>query len=285
MALRGQRLGHGVGLRHTHYGEYLDGGVKVDWLEATTENFLAEGGRPLAALEAARREHPIALHGVSLSLGGADELNASFVKQIGELAHRIEPAWVSDHLCWGTFQGRYAHDLLPLPYTEEALAHVVSRVQAVQDALGRQILVENVSSYVQFAESALTEWDFLAELARRADCGILLDVNNIYVSARNHGFDARAFLRGIPAERIGYLHLAGHQDHGSYLLDTHDAPVPDPVWSLYEEAIRRFGETSTLIEWDANIPELPRLLEEAERSREIAERALRPAASGAEVRP
>ena len=284
MALRAQKLGHGVGLRHTHYGHYLQGGVKVDWLEATTENFLSEGGRPLAALEAARREHPVALHGVSLSLGGSDELNRGFLCELGQLAQRIDPAWVSDHLCWGTLDGRYAHDLLPLPYTEEALAHVVARVQQVQDALGRQILVENVSSYVQFTSSALTEWEFLAELTRRADCGVLLDVNNIYVSSVNHGFDARAFLAGIPAERVGYIHLAGHQDRGTHLLDTHDAPVPDPVWALYEEAIRRLGATSTLIEWDANIPELPRLLEESERARAAEARALE-ASVRAEVRP
>jgi uncharacterized protein (UPF0276 family) len=181
---------------------------------------------------------------------------------------------VSDHLCWGTHQGRYLHDLLPLPFTEESLEHVVARVEAVQEALGRQILLENVSSYLTFSESTLSEWDFLAEVAAQADCGILLDVNNIYVSARNHGFDAEAYLEGIPKERVGQFHLAGYQDKGTHLLDTHDSPVTDPVWALYQEALRRFGPKSTLIEWDENVPPLSRLLEESERARAL-EKAVR----------
>ena len=273
MSLPQLALGHGVGLRHTHYGAYLEGGVKVDWLEATTENFMAQGGRPMSALEAARRDHPVALHGVSLSLGGLDPLSPELLGTLKTLGARIEPVWVSDHLCWGTWRGQYAHDLLPLPFTEEALAHVAGRVAQVQEALGRQILVENVSSYVQLADSALTEWAFLAELCRRTDCGVLLDVNNVFVSAHNHGFAARDFLAGIPVDRVGYFHLAGHQDHGAVLLDTHDGPVCDGVWSLYEDAVRRFGAVSTLIEWDAEIPALPRLLEEAEASREASLRA------------
>jgi uncharacterized protein len=270
MGLPIQKLGFGVGLRHTHYASFLEGGVKVDWLEATTENFMSAGGRPLAVIDAARREHPVALHGVALSLGAVDPLNPELLAAMKRLCDRVQPAWISDHLCWGTASGKYAHDLLPLPFTEEALANVVARVKQVQDALGRQILVENVSSYVQFADSAIPEWQFLAELARSADCGILLDVNNIYVSSVNHGFDAREFLLGVPRERVAYFHLAGHSNHGAYLLDTHDAPVPDPVWKLYREAALRFTAASTLIEWDANIPELPRLLEEAEHARAIA---------------
>jgi uncharacterized protein len=282
MAFSATQLGHGVGLRHPHYAQWLSGGVKADWLEATTENFMSPGGRPLAVLDAVRGEHPVALHGVSLSLGGSDPLSDELLGTIARLCERVDPAYVSDHLCWGTLNGRYAHDLLPLPFTEEALALVTARVKRVQDFLGRQILVENVSSYVQFQSSALSEWDFLAELAGRADCGILLDINNIYVSSVNHGFDPRAFLAAIPGERIGYLHLAGHSDHGAYLLDTHDAPVPDPVWALYEDAVRRFGAVSTLVEWDDKIPELPRLLEEAERTRAAEARALRQTA-GVEV--
>ncbi|MBS2026850.1 MAG: DUF692 domain-containing protein [Deltaproteobacteria bacterium] len=274
MALQSQPLGHGVGLRSVHYGEWLAGGPQVDWLEATTENFLQDGGRPLAVLEAVRRDRPIALHGVSLSLGASDPLNDALVKKLQALDERFQPAWISDHLCWGSLRGRYAHDLLPLPFTEEALDVVVARVKAVQEKLGRQILVENVSSYVQYAASALTEWEFLAELAQRADCGVLLDVNNIFVSSVNHGFDARAFLDGIPADRVGYFHLAGHKDCGTHLLDTHDAPVPDPVWALYQDAVRRFGPLATLIEWDEHVPELPRLLEEAERARRHAQRAV-----------
>lgn len=288
MALTKHDLGHGVGLRHTHYGQFLAGGVQVDWLEATTENFLGEGGRPLAVLEAARRDHPIALHGVSLSLGATDALSPLLLDKLAALSSRIAPAYVSDHLCWGSRGGAYVHDLLPLPYTEEALAHVVARVEQVQARLQRQILVENVSSYVQFAASAMPEWEFLAEVARRADCGILLDVNNVYVSAVNHGFDAKQFLAGIPEDRVGYFHLAGHTDHGTHLLDTHDHPVPEPVWALYEEAVRRFGKTPSLVEWDDHIPELPRLLAEAETTRAREAKALSTkarAVSPGEVRP
>ena len=273
MAIHSLPLGHGVGLRTPHYGDWLAGGAQVDWLEATTENFLQDGGRPLAVLEAVRRDRQVALHGVSLSLGAVDPLNDTLLEKLKALDRRFQPAWISDHLCWGSLRGRYAHDLLPLPFTEEALDVVVARVKTVQEKLGRQILVENVSSYVQYADSALTEWEFLSELAQRADCGVLLDVNNIFVSSVNHGFDARASLAGIPADRVGYFHLAGHKDCGTHLLDTHDAPVPDPVWSLYQDAVRRFGPLATLIEWDEHIPELPRLLEEAERSRRYAQRA------------
>jgi len=190
------------------------------------------------------------------------------------LADRVEPAYVSDHLCWGRHGGRYAHDLLPLPYTEEALAHVVSRVRQVQDALGRQILLENVSSYVAYASSSMPEWEFLARIAADADCGILLDVNNVYVSARNQGFDPDAYLAGIPADRVGQFHLAGHSDHGTYLLDTHDAPVTDAVWQLYRSALRRFGRTPALVEWDDHIPELERVVEESERARAVETEAL-----------
>lgn len=185
---------------------------------------------------------------------------------------------MSDHLCWGTHQGRYLHDLLPLPFTEESLAHVVSRVQEVQETLGRQILLENVSSYLTFSASTLTEWDFLAEVAAQADCGILLDVNNIYVSAKNHGFDADAYLQGIPKERVGQFHLAGYQDKGTHLLDTHDQPVSDPVWALYQTAVRRFGPVSTLIEWDDNVPPLARLLEESAHAKAVEASVLKDAA-------
>ena len=288
MALTKHDLGHGVGLRHPHYATFLQGGVAVDWLEATTENFLGDGGRPLAVLEAARRDHPVALHGVSLSLGATDALSPLLLDKLVALNARVQPAYVSDHLCWGSYRGAYAHDLLPLPYTEEALCHAVARVEQVQARLQRQILVENVSSYVQFVDSAMPEWEFLAELARRADCGILLDVNNIYVSAVNHGFDAQRFLSGIPVDRVGYFHLAGHTDHGTHLLDTHDHPVPEPVWALYEDAVRRFGKTPSLVEWDDHIPELPRLLAEAETTRAREARVLlgkSRAPAAAEVRP
>ncbi len=278
MSLSLPNLGHGIGLRSEHFSEFLSGDVRVDWVEAISENFFFQGGRPKAVLEAVRRQMPVVLHGVSLSIGGPDPLDQQHLKQLRELARWVEPAWVSDHLCWGTHRGRYLHDLLPLPFTEESLAHVVARVGQVQDTLGRQILLENVSSYLTFSASTLTEWDFLAEVAARADCGILLDVNNIYVSARNHGFDADAYLKAIPVDRVGQFHLAGYADHGTHLLDTHDSPVTDPVWALYREAVRRFGPVTTLVEWDEHIPPLPRLLEESARARAVAEAAVREAA-------
>jgi uncharacterized protein (UPF0276 family) len=269
MAFSRKYLGHGVGLRTKHFGAYLAGPPPVDWLEAISENFMAAGGRPIAVLEKVRRDIPVVLHGVSLSIGSVDPLSERYLEDLTALVRRIEPAWISDHLCWGTHGGRYVHDLWPLPYTEEALAHVAARVERVQERLGRQILLENVSSYVAFKHSTMTEWEFLSEVARRADCGILFDVNNVYVSARNHGFDPLDYLAGIPAERVGQFHLAGHSDRGRYLLDTHDHPVPDAVWELYRAAVRRFGPVSTLIEWDDAIPPLERLLDESRRAAAI----------------
>ena len=267
-------LGHGIGLRPKHYGRFLAEAPPVDWVEAISENFLAPGGRPYAVLEKVRRDVPVVLHGVSLGIGSVDALDQRLLRGLRALADRVEPAYVSDHLCWGRHGGRYAHDLLPLPYTEEALAHVVSRVRQVQDALGRQILLENVSSYVAYASSSMPEWEFLARIAAEADCGILLDVNNVYVSARNQGFDPDAYLAGIPADRVGQFHLAGHSDHGTYLLDTHDAPVTDAVWQLYRSALGRFGRAPALVEWDDHVPELERLVEESERARAAETEAL-----------
>ena len=262
-------LGHGVGLRRDHFERVLSGPTAVDWFEALSENFMVDGGRPLDVLTRLRQRYPIVLHGVSLSIGSADELDEAYLDRLDALARRFEPAWVSDHLCWTGVGGRNAHDLLPLPYTQEALVHVVSRVQRVQERLGRPIALENVSSYVAYRQSALTEWEFLAEVARRSGCGILLDINNIYVSARNHRFDPRDYLNGIPPQSVWQFHLAGHSDKGDYLLDTHDHPVVDPVWDLYRDAVRRFGEVSTLIEWDDRIPTFERLEQESERARAI----------------
>jgi uncharacterized protein (UPF0276 family) len=225
-------------------------------------------------LERARALAPIVLHGVSLSIGSTDALNEDYLDELRALATRFEPAWVSDHLCWGSVGGRYAHDLLPLPYTEEALVHVVARVERVQERLGRRILLENVSSYLAYRHSAMPEWEFVSAVAARADCGILLDVNNVYVSATNHGFSAEAYLDGVPAERVGQLHLAGHSDHGTYLLDTHDARVPDPVWALYRRVVERFGRVSSLVEWDDRIPDLEEVLAEAERARAVEQEVL-----------
>ncbi len=274
MSFQRADLGHGIGLRSKHYGRFLTERPEIGWVEAISENFIGVGGRPFAVLEKVRRDFPVVLHGVSLSIGSVDPLDQEHLRGLRELAARIEPAYVSDHLCWGTNRGRYLHDLLPLPWTEEALAQVVRRVQQVQDVLGRQILLENVSSYVAFRESTMPEWDFLAQVAERADCGILLDVNNVFVSARNHGFDAREYLAGIPPERVGQFHLAGHSDRGAYLFDTHDAPVAEAVWELHAAAVRRFGRVPTLIEWDDHVPELERVIEESRAAAAVESRAL-----------
>ena len=260
-------LGHGIGLRPPHYPRVLDGTARVDWFEVISENFMIPGGRPLDVLEKARQLAPVVLHGVSMNLGGTDPLSESHLCELERLIRRFDPAWVSEHLCWGAFGRHYAHDLLPLPYTEEALAHVVERIRQVQDRLGRRILVENVSSYVTFRHPTMPEWTFLDAIAEAADCGILLDVNNIYVSAMNHGFAPSDYLAGLPPARIGQMHLAGHSDAGTHLVDTHDHPVPSPVWSLYREAVRRFGPVSTLVEWDDRIPAFEELVAEADRAR------------------
>ena len=263
-------LGHGVGLRRDHFDRVLAGPTRIDWFEVISENFMVRGGRPLEVLTRVREKYPIVLHGVSLSIGSNDPLNQDYLADLAALARRFEPAWVSDHLCWAGVGGHYAHDLLPLPYTTEALRHVVARVQQVQERLGRPIALENVSSYVAYRVSEMTEWEFLAEVARRSGCGILLDVNNIHVSAVNHRFDPRVYLDCIPVDKVWQFHLAGHSDKGGWLLDTHDHPVIDPVWDLYRDAVRRFGDVSTLIEWDDRIPPFDRLEAESEKARAIA---------------
>jgi uncharacterized protein len=235
----------------------------VDWVEATSENYFAEGGRPFAVLEKVRRDLPVALHGVSLSIGSTDPLNESYLDDLSRLVSRIEPSMVSDHLCWSSHGGRYGHDLWPLPCTEEAVAHVAARVARVQEKLKRRILLENISSYLCYRASEMSEWEFIARVAERADCRILLDINNVHVSARNHGFDPRTYLAKLPGGRLAQFHLAGHADKGAWTLDSHDAPVPDPVWALYREAVRRFGRLPTLIEWDERIPPLERLVAES----------------------
>ena len=213
---------------------------------------------------------PVALHGVSLSIGGMDPLREDYLAGLAELAERIDALSVSDHLSFGTFGGHYAHDLWPLPYTEEALEHVVARVRRVQDRLGRQLLLENVSSYVEYRASTLSEWQFLSEVVTRADAGILLDVNNVFVSAQNHGFSPQEYLAGLPRERVQQIHLAGHSDGGGFLLDDHGSPVPEPVWRLYEQAVARFGAVPTIVEWDERVPELAELEAEAERACRVA---------------
>jgi uncharacterized protein (UPF0276 family) len=269
--LRYPDLGHGLGLRPKHYTALLgEHRGCVAWLEALTENYLVRGGPPLQHLERMREQYPVVLHGVSLSIGSTDPLNEAYLADVQALAKRIQPAWISDHLCWTGVDGINVHDLLPLPFTEEALRHVVARIQRVQERLGCRFVLENVSSYVSFARADMTEWEFLSEVARRADCLLLLDVNNVYVSSVNHGFDPLTYLRGIPPERVQQFHLAGHRRQGDLLIDTHDQPVCEAVWTLYGAALERFGSRATMIERDDDIPELPVLLQELDRARSIA---------------
>ena len=263
-------LGFGLGLRPRHYEAILKSKPRVDWFEALSENYMIPGGRPLSYLMRIRERYPVVLHGVSLSIGSTDPLDRAYLEGLRALAQRVQPEWISDHLCWTGVSGRNLHDLMPLPYTDEALRHVASRVRQVQDALGRRILLENVSSYVTYRDSAMSEWAFLSALASEADCDLLLDVNNIYVSAFNHGFDAIEFLDGVPAARVRQIHLAGHDNCGDLIIDTHDAPVIGPVWKLYAEALRRFGPVPTMIERDAKIPPLGTLVREIDRARAIA---------------
>jgi uncharacterized protein (UPF0276 family) len=267
-------LGFGLGLRVEHYAEILGGDPTVDWFEALTENYLVPGGKPLHNLMHVRERFPVALHGVSLSIGSTAPLDLEYLAQVKALARHVEPAWISDHLCWTGVSGKNVHDLLPLPYTEEALTHVASRVRTVQDILGSRILLENVSSYVTFRDSQLTEWDFLREVAVQSDCLLLLDVNNIYVSSVNHEFDPHVYLNAIPAERVQQIHLAGHEDHGDYLIDTHDQPVPQPVWDLFAAALKRLGSVTTMIERDSNIPPLAVMEAELQVARDIYARTL-----------
>jgi uncharacterized protein (UPF0276 family) len=277
-------LGFGLGLRREHYRHVMTERPPVGWFEVISENFMVPGGNPRRVLEEVRRDYPVVLHGVSLSIGSVDPLDRRYLDELDALARAVEPAWISDHLCWGSAHGMYAHDLLPIPYTEEALAHVTARVSAVQEHLGRRILLENPSSYLALKGAEMTEWAFLAELATRADCGILLDVNNIYVSAHNHGFDPYDYLAGIPAERVGQIHLAGHTEEGNLLIDTHDGRVCAEVWALYAAAIARFGARSTMIEWDAQVPAFQVLQDELARAATHASAALRPRDAAVGVR-
>jgi hypothetical protein len=272
-------LGVGSGLRPQHYSRVLEAQgpeqLGVDFFEAISENYMVPGGRPPRVLEAVRARFPVALHGVSMNIGSADSLDADYIGELDTLVRRYEPAWVSDHLCWTGVRGRSLHDLLPLPFTEAVLAHVAERVMRVQDRLGRRIALENVSSYLGFRSDAMPEWEFLTRLAERADCGILLDVNNVFVSAHNHGFDPERYLAAIPAERVFQIHLAGHSEQGRLRIDTHDQPVCEAVWALFESALRRLGPISTLIEWDDRIPELDVLVAEAARARDTLARVAR----------
>jgi uncharacterized protein (UPF0276 family) len=261
----------GIGLRAQHYTDVLETRPGIGWLEVHSENYFGAGGQPHYFLEQFRAHYPLSLHGVGLSLGSTDALDYAHLGKLKALIARYQPGLVSEHLCWGAVGGRHLNDLLPLPYTEEALRHVCERICRTQDFLGRQILVENVSSYIQFAQSTIPEWEFVAAVARATGCGILLDVNNIYVNAVNHRFDPLRYLEAIPVETVQEIHLAGFDSNGECLVDTHGKPVCDAVWALYREALERFGKIPTLIEWDTDIPELSVLLEEARKSDAILE--------------
>lgn len=261
--------GYGIGLRKEHYRDFLDGDVPVDFVEVISENFMVDGGQPRDILRRVREKHPVALHGVSMSIGSADGLDIAYLRRLKALADDVQPLFVSDHLSWSRMAGFSSHDLLPVPYTEEALALVCRNINMAQDTLGRSMLFENPSSYVVFDGAAMSEWQFLAEMSKRTGCGLLLDINNVYVSASNHGFDAHAFLRGIPADRVRQIHLAGHTQGPGLLIDTHDQPVCDKVWALYRAAMTILGPVATMIERDDAIPPLSELLGELAVAREV----------------
>ncbi|HEY3859793.1 MAG TPA: DUF692 domain-containing protein [Gammaproteobacteria bacterium] len=268
-------LGFGLGLRTDHYEAILAERPAVDWLEILSENYMVDGGKPLHYLERFRALYPLVMHGVSLSIGSGDPLDRDYLDRLKALADRVQPQWISDHLCWTGIAGKNLHDLMPLPYTEEAVRHVAARVRQVQEHLGRQILLENVSSYVSYTQSAMSEWEFLSAVCEAADCLILLDINNIYVSSHNHGFDAMDYLRGVPASRVRQFHLAGHTHNGNIIVDTHDQPIIRDVWDLYADAVRLLGPVSTMIERDANIPPLAVLMAELDKARRISGLALK----------
>lgn len=264
-----QFLGFGLGLRSQHYQSVLDKAPKVDWFEIISENYMVAGGKPRYFLEKIRASYPIVMHGVSMSIGSTDPLNIGYLKQLKQLSTQVQPEWMSDHLCFTTVGGINSHDLLPMPYTEESLLHLTQRIHQVQDYLGREMVFENVSSYITYQHDEMQEWEFLAELAQQSGCKFLLDINNIYVSARNHNFDPMDYLNAIDPKWVQQIHLAGHSDFGTHIIDTHDHPVPDPVWQLYAEYIRKCGPVSTMIERDDNIPELSVLVSELEQARKI----------------
>ena len=267
-------LGFGLGLRPQHYSEILDGNPAIDWFEIISENYMIPGGNPLRMLDRITERYPVVMHGVSLSIASTAPFNMDYLAGLKALAKRTNPKWVSDHLCWTGVHGVNLHDLLPIPYTEEALNHVAARVMQVQDYLGRRIAIENVSSYVEFNHSEMNEWEFVAELAKRADCWLLLDVNNVFVSGFNHDFCAKTFIETIPVERVVQFHLAGHSEADTHFIDTHDEPVKQEVWDLYAQALRRFGPVSTMIERDDKIPPLAELVAELDMARAIAKSTL-----------
>ena len=271
-------LGYGLGLRTEYYDTIVQDQPPVGWFEILTENYMVAGGKPLYYLDQVRERYPVVMHGVSLSIGGTDPLDQNYLTQLKQLAERVQPRWISDHLCWTGQGGHNIHDLLPLPYNDDVIKHVAQRVRQVQDVLERQILLENVSSYVTYGHSAMQEWEFYTAVVEEADCLMLLDINNIYVSARNHDFDPIDYIHGVPVERVQQFHLAGHTDYGDYVIDTHDHPVVDPVWQLYAEALKHFGPVSSMIERDDNMPAFADLMKELQMLRSIGQEVLGKAA-------
>lgn len=267
-------LGIGLGLRTNHYAHILGHEPEVGWFEALSENYLDSGGRPRYVLEQIAERYPVVLHGVSLSIGGTDPLDFDYLRKLKDLARVVNARWISDHLCWTGVLGRNSHDLLPVPTNEQTLAHIAERVKVVSDYLERPFVIENPSSYVEFKVSTLTEWEFLSRLAEEADCGLLLDVNNIFVSSFNHSFDPNDYVDAIPADRVVQIHLAGHTNYGTHIIDTHTGHVIDEVWALYARAVARFGNVSTMVEWDQDIPEFEVVHGEARKAAEYRERAL-----------
>jgi uncharacterized protein len=255
--------GIGIGLRIPHYRHILEQKPVVDWFEVISENYMVDGGRPLQVLDQILEQYRVVQHGVSMYFGSAEPLNREHLKRLKALVRRTKTPWLTDHLCWGSVDGRYTHDLLPMPYTFEAARATAQKIREARDFLETPIAVENVSSYAEYHVSEMTEWEFLSEVVEDADCGILLDVNNIYVSSQNHDFDPASYVNAVPAERVMQIHIAGHSKFEKYILDTHDHPVIDPVWALYAQAIRRCGPTPTLLEWDDNIPSFDEVHTEA----------------------
>ena len=268
IATRG--TGFGLGLRTQHYADFLARKQSLDWLEIITDNYLIDGGKPLAVLDSIRRDYPVAMHGVAMSIGAAQGVDVAYLQRVKALADRIEPLWVSDHLCWTGPGPEQLHDLYPLPYTDESARHVIAQIRRAQDVLGRRLVLENVSSYIRYRHDSASEWQFLAHIAQEADCLLLVDVNNIYVSSVNHGFDPLTYLHALPAHRVQQIHLAGHSDNGDHIIDTHDHPVPQPVWDLYAQACQRFGAVAAMIERDDHIPPLSELLDEMAIARRVA---------------
>ncbi len=266
-------LGVGIGLRTVHYARIIETQPAVDWFEILSENYMQTAGRPLHFLDLIADRYPIAMHGVSLSIGSTDPIDRAYLTELRTLRDRTRARWVSDHLCWTGVAGKNTHDLLPMPYTKEALRHVASRVREVQDFLGAPLALENPSTYVEFSASEMPEWEFIARLAEEADCALLLDVNNVFVSAYNHGFDPGTYLAAIPFDRVVQLHVAGHTHHQTHIVDTHIGPVPDEVWRLFGDAWARAGGVSSLLEWDAEIPSFEETHGEALRAKEFIARA------------